>query len=603
MWRTHPLFNQIMYDDISRASHEGYYSTLSPFERMVISILFLVAVITGTALLYTANANTLVAFPREGGVYREGIVGTPQFIHPLLAVSEADQDLTALVYAGLMTRNAEGELVPELASGYTISEDKTQYTFTLRDDITFHDGTPLTAEDVVFTVSQAADPSVRSPYALHWHGVTVEAPDARTVVFTLPEPYAPFIENMTLGILPKHIWGGLTPEEFPSSQFNALPVGAGPYRVVTVERDSSGIPARYDLVRFDHYVLDMPYITGITFFLYKSTDDMLKAYQKGVIDAVHGISPERVRNLLSSGVLKEHEIIRVPQLRTYAIFFNQNRQPIFLHDEVRAALGLVVPKQQIVDEVLFGYGNPINEPIPAFALAGLDDIASRAEVTDIETMKDGAGDRFEEARALLEEEGWKRRETDGIYERTTSDGSEVLSCSISTVNIPELAQAADMVASAWRELGVEVEVKKHERVDLTQSVIRPRRYDALLFGTVLGHELDLYAFWHSSQRNDPGLNVAEYADIESDALLTKARAESDVHARTALFSSLSTRIQEQHAAIFLYTPDFIYIVRNRVHEVTLHPLTSPEERFDLMQQWYIDTDHLWPFVRDLLEQW
>jgi peptide/nickel transport system substrate-binding protein len=569
---------------------------LSPFERVFVGVLILMIFVSGTTLLYGANKNTLVRLPRPGGTYTEGVVGTPRFINPLLSASEADRDLTALVYAGLMTHDKNGALVPELASGYTLSEDMTTYTFTLRKGLVFQDGTPLTSADVVYTVEQAANGAIRSPYAVHWDGVVATAPDESTVVFTLPAPYAPFIENTTLGILPKHVWGGLAPDQFPFSQFNITPVGAGPYKVANVVRDTSGIPARYELARFDQYALGAPNIEHLNFALYQSNDAVLDAFVKKEVDAVHGVSPEAVNNLLMVGTIKKSEVHQVPQLRTYGIFFNQNKQPIFLHDEVRAALEQATPKQQIIDTVLHGYGQVIDTPAPPFALSGNNLSSGETATTTTATAR---STELDAARSTLEEAGWKRNDQ-GIYTLTTKKGSQSLEFTIATVNIPELAQAANLVAASWRELGAQVEVKVYESTDLTQSVIRPRKFDALLFGTVVGHEVDLYAFWHSSQRNDPRLNIAEYADIESDGLLEKARTESNTDARNALTTSITDRIRAQHAAIFLYAPDFMYLVRDNIQQVTLHPLTTADERFDTVQTWYIEVEHVWPFVRDLL---
>lgn len=592
-----------MYPD-SQPAHSALHTdtvhqnihTLSPFERVLVFILALTIFVSGSALLYQINKGTLVRLPRPGGLYIEGIVGTPRFINPLLSTSGADSDLTALVYAGLMTHDQNGTLIPELATGYTLSDDKKTYTFTLRAGLLFHDGTPLTSADVVYTVEQAAHAAIRSPYSVHWEGVTTTAPDESTVVFTLPIPYAPFIENTTLGILPKHVWSGLSPDQFPFSQFNITPVGAGPYRVVNVVRDTSGIPAQYELARFDEYALGAPNIQQIMFTLYRNNEDALTAFIDKKVDAVNTVSPARVTELLRAKTLQENEVRRVPQMRTYGIFFNQNKQPIFLHDEVRAALEKATPKQQIIDTVLKGYGQVIDTPVPPFALAGTAlSSGSIASTTSATSSLD-----LTEARAILEQAGWKRASPDSVYTLDTKNGSQSLEFAISTVNVPELAEAAEIVADSWRALGATVEVKVYESTDLTQSVIRPRKYDALLFGTVIGHEVDLYAFWHSSQRNDPGLNIAEYVDIESDDLLEKARAESTIEVRNALITSFTDRVYAQHAAIFLYAPDFIYVVRDTVQQVSLHPLASADERFDTVHAWYIEVEHVWPFVREWL---
>jgi len=559
--------------------------------------------VSGTILAYNANEQTLVEIPRTGGTYTEGIVGTPRFINPVLAYSDADRDLSSVIYAGLVTRDHDGTLVPELAESYTISEDKTTYTFTLRDGLTFHDGSTLTADDVVFTVDQAANPVIRSPLLANWDGVQVTALDPRTVEFKLPAPYSPFLENTRLGILPKHIWESLSPEEFRDSQLNTRPVGAGPYKIQNVARDKSGILTSFELTRFDKYVRGAPHIPTFVFRLYKNHDEAERAFARGVITAVQGVTPTHADEILTSDKLGKTVVLRAPLLRTFGIFFNHNKQPLFLRDEVRKALDVATPKQAVVGEILHGYGTVLNGPLPLYLLPTADESATTTTAHDdpsVETSGDSTPTkRIEQARSILEKAGWERESATSTYILKKKDSTTRLSITLSTVNNPEVMQAAERIAKSWREVGVSVEVKVFDPADILQSVIRPRRYEALLFGESIGHEVDLYAFWHSSQRNDPGLNIAQYADIEADALLEKIRAEDDPTARATLYKTFVKQIETQHEAIFIYAPDLIYLTRNTVKDIVLHPIDESSDRFDNVHEWYVETDHVWPFI----ERW
>ncbi len=617
---------------ISKKHKHSFFDTLielGTFEKLFVSILILLIVVSGTQILYKKNKATFIEIPRDGGTYVEGIIGTPRFINPLLAVSNADKDLTSLVYAGLLTRDADGNLIPELAESYTISEDGTAYTFKLKEGLVFHDGVALTADDVVYTINQASNPSMRSAVFSNWEGITVEKVDNLTVTFTLPEPYAPFIENFTLGILPAHIWSDLTPENVTYSEFNKTPVGAGPFKFGSIERTKSGIPLQYNLERFEGYTLGAPYIHTIEFILYDNNEDALTAYTQGKLDALHNIAPVNLEVLLNSNTNIQASVHRAPLLRTFGIFLNHNQQRLFLEDEVLEALKEATPKKAIVGEILRGYGTVIDSPLPTHLLASEDEItldtttATNSDETEggieeeldeavteetveeaveeIEEEKVSSVNSIERARAILENEGWRRGE-DGVYVYKNDDSELRLSMSLSTVNTPELVQAAQRIAESWREVGFEVELKVFDPTDLTQSVIRPRKFDALLFGMVIGHELDLYAFWHSSQRNDPGLNIAQYADIDADALLEQMRTEQDAQKRTELYREFVALIQKQNPAIFLYTPDFTYLVNNRVNNVSIHPLSEASERFDTVHTWYLESDNVWPFMEQLLKR-
>jgi peptide/nickel transport system substrate-binding protein len=462
---------------------------------------------------------------------------------------------------------------------------------------------PLTTDDVLFTIEQANNSSLRSPVFPNWDGVLIEKIDDYTITFTLTEPYAPFIENLTIGILPAHIWNGLTPEKFSYSDFNIQPVGSGPYMYKSIERDNSGIPLRYILNKFDEYALGEPYISTIEFQLFNNNEEALKAYKAGKVHAVNAITPIQLEEFLNSDSQIQTAIHRAPLLRTFGIFFNHNKQPLFLEDEVREALKEATPKKAIIGEILRGYGTVLDSPLPSYITDAVEEeiLQSATESTNDEDAQKTSVNHIERARAILEDNGWEKGE-DGIYKYENDESEVKLSITFSTVNIPELVQVAERILDSWREVGIEVQLKVFNPTDLTQSVIRPRKFDALLFGMEIGHELDLYAFWHSSQRNDPGLNIAQYADIEADALLEKMRVEQDIVVRKKLYQDFTELVKKQNSAIFLYTPDFIYVVNKKVNNVAVHPISETSERFDSVHLWNIETDNVWFFLQDFFEK-
>lgn len=554
-----------------------FIGTLSPFERLLGAVLLIVCISTGLILLSQLHSGTLVAIPREGGTLREAVVGSPRFVNPLLAASDADKDIATLVYAGLMGRAPDGTLEPVLADRFTVSEDKTVYTFTIREDAVFHDGTAVTADDVLYTLSQVQNPDIKSTRFANWDGVVVEKVDQYTVRFVLPEPFAPFLDNTTLGILPRHLWESTTVEEFTFSRYNSEPVGAGPYQIKEIVLDEQGIPSKYVLTHFDDYARGTPPIEQIDFSFFRNETDLIAAFESGRIDTLYGIDPTRVPALIATS---KQEIVThtVPLQRIFGVFLNHNRAEFFLREEVREALNVLLPREDIVRTVLSGYGTAIDSPFPPGVLATTRATSSTAD-----------------AQALLESGGWEL-DDEGVYVRETDSASVRLAFSLSVPSAPQLVQAAELIREKWIASGIDVELKIFDPTDLTQNIIRPRRYEALLFGEVIGPELDLYAFWHSSQRNDPGLNIAQYANIEADKLLQDARAELDPDTRQTLFQEFDALVREDRAALFLYTPDFIYLVPKQVNNVTLTGITEPRDRFNTIHTWYIETDNVWPFV-------
>ena len=334
-------------------------------EKTMFFFFALVFVVSGLSLLYQVNKLFLTTVPDYGGSLTEGIIGSPRFINPLLATSDIDKDLSALIYSGLLKQDASGSLVPDLAKSYTISDDGLTYTFTLKDNIYFQDGTKLTADDVVFTIQEAQDPNLKSPRETNWSGVTVTKIDDKTISFTLKQPYSPFIQNMTLGILPKHIWTEASAEEFPFSQFHIKPIGTGPYKIDSIVYTGSGLPSEYHLSSFNKYILGQAYITDLIIKSYQTDNDIINAYKSGDIDSVQSISPKELPNLK----VQSDDVLLSPLPRVFGVFFNQNVAPVFVYKEVRQALDTATDRQEIVDNILCGYGQAIDSPVPLLSIA------------------------------------------------------------------------------------------------------------------------------------------------------------------------------------------------------------------------------------------
>lgn len=558
----------------------------SPFERLLFVILAIIALASGLTIVYRINNMFLVDVPATGGNVVEGVIGSPRFINPLLALSDADRDLSALLYTGLMRPTATGELKPALASGYSVSDDGLRYRFYLHENNSFSDGTPLNADDVIFTIKTIQNPAFKSPLFANWEGVTATKINDYAIEFTLPQPYAPFLENTTVGILPRHIWQNAGADEFPLSNYNIEPVGAGPYMLKTIRRGPSGIPQEYVLTPNKHFVLGKPHISSIAIRFYHTEQEVIAALKAGDINATSGVSPSSLDEITSLNTISMHH---APLPRVFGIFFNQNKVEAFQAPEVRRALSLVAPKSSIIQNVLGGFGTALDGPLPPGIIENTSSVSTSTSHS------------LDQAKALLENTSWKQNEVTHVWEKTTDNGKVSLAFTLSTTNVPELKAAAERVADSWRAFGADVELKVFEPTDLTQNIIRPRRYDALLFGEVIGREPDLYAFWHSSQRNDPGLNIAMYTNIATDKLLEKVRSTLSPDVRQTLYQEFDTAVKQETPAVFLYSPDLIYLLPADIQNVSLVRITAPGDRFQNVHEWYTATDRVWPFIKKLME--
>ncbi len=546
---------------------------LSPSDRFIAGSLAVVMALSAAAMLASISLAFTTEVPARGGTYTEGLVGSPRFLNPLLAVSDTDRDLSVLIFSGLLRARHDGSLAPDVAERYEVSDDKRTYTFTLSPKARFHDGVPVTAEDVAFTVRAAQSPDIKSPRRADWEGVEVTVIDPHTVSFTLKTPYAPFIENATLGILPKHVWADVTAEEFPFSTLNTDPVGSGPYRLEKLRRNSAGIPVEYRLKAVTEGTT-IPYIERFIFTIHPNAESLKRAINQGEIRAAHSIDTE--------GLIVPAKVHEAVYGRVFGVFMNQSENLVFAEASVREALDVAIDKEGLVDTVLLGHGAPVESPLPP-----------RSVQEGAHEARPSEEDRLAEARTILENRGWTRGE-DGVFAKTKSGKATRLSFSLTTSNNPELKRAAEIVAETWKSLGADVELRLFDQNDLNVGVIRPRKYDALLFGLVVGRDLDLYAFWHSSQRNDPGLNIGLFADIEADRKLEALRAETDPTLRAEKAAEVAAEIAEERGAIFLYAPYFVYVTPERLSGVRFGAVTTPSDRFLEVSDWYLAKERVWP---------
>lgn len=544
-----------------------------------IAFFFLCAVFAGSffTIAWKINNRYLVDVPADRGTLAEGIIGTPRFINPVLAISDADRDMVSLVYSGLLRPNNQGELISDLAEKFEISDDGLSYTFTLKPDLAWPDENPITSDDVLYTISLIKDQAMKSPRKAGWEGVDAEKIDDRKIKFTLKKPYSPFLENTTIGILPKHVWGVMTPDQIASSELNIRPWGSGPYQIRKINRNSMGIIVSYELSPNKKFSLGKPHIKNIVLKFYPSESEIVAAYQKGDIESINALTPQSLEK-----IKKNNNSVKTLYLpRIFAVFLNQNNSKAFTKKEVRQALSLSADRMAIIDQVLKGFGADIYSPLPPGTFGNLPANSDNASSLD-------------DAKKILEQNGWKMNEKDGVMEKKS--GKELLSLrfSLSTSDTPELRETAQLLKMMWEKIGAKVDIKIFEIGDLTQNVIRPRKYDSLLFGEMVGRDPDPFVFWHSSQRNDPGSNIALYANIKVDKLLEEARTTLDENNRKLKYEEFQKEISNDEPAIFLFSPKFIYIVPKNLNGIErMKSISVPSERFSMIHLWHKDTDKIW----------
>ena len=507
-----------------------------------------------------------------GGSYTEGVLGQPSYINPLLALNDPDLTLAGLVFSGLYKYNTEGKLVPDLAESLPqISEDQKQYTVNLRHDAKWHNGRPVTADDIIFTIQLLKDPSSKSPLRALWQSTNVEKLSDFSVKFTTKDISGPFIDNLTLGILPQSVWTNLEPQNFLLSKLNLEAVGSGPYSVAEINKLPNGKIQQLTLQANANYYAGMPKIGRIIFKFYDIEEDILNAFHSREIDGF-GFTPLG-SNLFVNEDQPKVNIITSELPQQQVVFFNLNNK-ILADQNVRQALTLATDKQQIINEVFKGKAFLPSSPF-LFSAEKNETLPAEANL--------------EQANVLLDTAGYKLDPETNL--RTKQ--KVILELTISTNDSSVNAKAAEILANQWKQLNIKVNLSVVPGKQLMDQNIKPRNFDVLLFPQKFGADPDPFLFWHSSQVKDPGYNLTGFKDQETDRLIADSRTTTDKQIRKDNYTKLSELILKKFPVIFLDQTEYIYVLDSKIKNASIGKLYNPSQRFTDVANWYIVEKRVW----------
>ncbi|MFA6098012.1 MAG: ABC transporter substrate-binding protein [Patescibacteria group bacterium] len=545
---------------------------LTKKEAVVIRVLLLLIIASLGFLVVRFYQRHVIYLPKAGGSYSEALIGQPSYINPILAQNDIDRDIARLVYSGLFRYDKNLKLLPDLAQNYEISEDKKTYTIHLRQDVKWQNGNPLMADDVVYTYETIKEADFNSPYYASFQGVTINRVDDYTVSFGLDEPFSPFLSNLTIGILPAHIWSDVTASNFRLAEYNTKPIGSGPYKFSELVKDQSGTIKSYLLTLNPDYYNQKPYIEKITFKFYPDFESALSSLQNNKVDGISYIPKDYSGSLGKNKDIVNYSL-RLPQYT--AIFFNQ-KNPLLKVKEIKQALAYATDRNRILQEALSNEGQIINGPILEGFLGYNPDIKKY----DFDKAK---------AEQILNDAGWKVPEGGGLRQK---DGNE-LKFSLTTVDQPEYLKTADILRENWENIGVGIELKIMNPLRIDKEVIKPRAYEAFLYGEILGADPDPYPFWHSSQSVSGGLNLSNYYNKDADKLLEEARKTDNLDDRAKDYIDFQNIIAEDVPAVFLYSPYYNYGAAKKIKGIKDIPITIPSDRFNGIEDRYIKVKLGW----------
>jgi peptide/nickel transport system substrate-binding protein len=511
-----------------------------------------------------------VEVPAAGGTYVEGILGYWETINPVLAptivgANPTDQDLTSLVFDGLTSLDATGQISPSLAIDWDVSEDGTVYEFHLRQDVTWHDGAPLTATDVVFTIQAMQDPGYQGDRSLQelWRTVVVEEVDTHTVRMRLQELFPSFLFYTTTGLLPSHLLSEVPAADLPWHDFSTKqPVGTGQFMVQEVSDD------QVVLVPNPNYWGRKPLLSEVAFWFYGDWDGLLTDYQE---DGIQGFHPPGIEERSTLAGMSQLQLYSALSAGYGTVYLNLGADsvPFFQDQEVRQALLYALDRQALINQALDGQGVVADSPIPPFNWA--HDPGVRRYGYDPER-----------AVGLLDASGWMDSNADRIRDK---DGVE-LSFTLLTRDDAVGVAMAEELARQWQAVGVAATVRSVSS-EAAADFVRKRDFEAALVEIGLTADPDPYPLWHSTQA-ESGQNYSGFASEEADLVMEEARFTADREQRAELYQAFQRIFAEEVPSILLYYPIYTYAVDAQVHEVQIPPLLHTSDRFRNIADWYVE---------------
>jgi peptide/nickel transport system substrate-binding protein len=518
---------------------------------------------------------TILPQAAPGGIYTEALIGSMGRLNPMLDWNNpTDRDINRLIFGGLMKFDGRGLPQPDLADSWGESADGMTYNFSIRTNAKWHDGQPVTSDDVIFTIEVIKSSGSLFPQDIKdlWSQIEVKRLNDQTLQFTLPEPFAPFLDYTTFGILPKHLLESVPADQLASADFNLNPVGTGPYKFDKLITSGGQITGVVLAVNQDYY-MPRAFIEQVVFRFYPNSAAALDAYQSGEVLGISQISNDVLPEALAEPTLSIYTS-RLPQLSM--VFLNNNNQstPFLQNANVRRALLLATNRNTIVSKILQGQAIIADGPILPGSWAHYD------EIEHFDYDPDAAA-------ALLKQEGYVIPAGGGDVR--AKDGQSLTF----TLTHPDDAihtQIAQSIQANWAIVGVKVDLQAVPYESLVNDFLTPRNYQAALadLNTARTPDPDPYLFWHQSEATG-GQNYSQWDNRTASEFLETARITANYSDRARLYRNFQVVFTKDMPSLPLYYPVYSYGVDVQVQGVQVAPMYDLSDRLALINEWYLVT--------------
>lgn len=554
--------NKQLERHLFRRDHNWKYA-----RRFVIGWVLLIVVLGfGVTLqIRGLGKSYLTVQPAAGGIVSEGIVGNLNNSNPLYVTSTVDSAVSSLIFSSLLTYDKDNKLVGDLASEWKAGDLAKVYTVKLKNNIYWHDGEKLDADDVVFTYSTIKNPDSQSNLFTAWRGIKIKKIDDLTVQFTLPNSYSPFLHLLTNGIVPKHKLDTLEPFQIRSNSFNNDPVGTGPFKWSDVEVNSSNDEKSeiIQLVKNDGYYRGDVQLDGFNIKTYPDKEALQEALKEKEIDAATGV------NFIDD----QYETLLFNQTSQLMLFMN-NQSPLTKDINLRKALIKATDISKISSKLDYPTV-PVVEPI----LRG--QLGYNAKYKQLPP-------NASEVDKLLTNLGYTWAEGEQYRKKNDKE----LELSFVTENTADYSHFSEEIQNQWAKFGIKTNVVLEDPDKIVTDTLDSKEYDVLLYSINLGADPDSYVYWHSSQAEDgatPGFNLSRYKSSVSDDALEAGRSRSDSRLRSAKYQPFLKAWQADVPAIGIHQPVFLYATNVNIYNLTSSIINTPSDRYKNVQNWQINT--------------
>jgi peptide/nickel transport system substrate-binding protein len=536
-----------------------------------------VTLVIVSLLLLSQQPVTVAILPEAapGGIYTEAVIGSMGRLNPMLDWNNpVDRDINRLIYSGLMRFDGRGLPQPDLAESWGESADGTIYNFSLRSNAKWHDGTPVTSDDVIYTIEVIKSSGSLFPQDIKdlWSQVEVKRLNDVTLQFKLPEPFAPFLDYATFGILPKHLLESVPADQLASAEFNLQPVGTGPYkfdRFITSGGQITGVALTVN----EDYYLPRAYIEQIVFRFYPDSASALDAYQQGEVLGISQITNDMLLSALMEPTLSVYTS-RLPQLGLVFLNNNNSAVPFLQNANVRRALLLATNRNIITSKILQGQAIIADGPILTGSWAYYD------EIEHFEYDPDAAITLLKDEGYVIPASGGDVRAKDGQF----------LTFSLVHPDDEIHTRIAQAIQSDWALVGVKIDLQAVPYDSLINDFLTPRNYQAALadINTARTPDPDPYLFWHQSEATG-GQNYSQWDNRTASEFLETARTSANFDDRARMYRNFQVVFTKDMPSLPLYYPVYSYGVDSQVQGVQVAPLYDTSDRLALVAEWYLVT--------------